>query len=126
MRFPSRRDDGTFSVDVVLRTNSNEQSVSEWLSRWVAANQEWERTWYGPQSKVVEREILLLSSAFSCVPYVRWHRDGVFAVRFEATKEAVYWKDWMAKLFQDARDELDSVVLVSVTDATSESDDSIA
>jgi hypothetical protein len=46
VKFPERRPDGSFSVEITLRVNSKQAdvlvaSVNSWLGQWVQANRFW-------------------------------------------------------------------------------------
>lgn len=120
VRFPARRKNGTFAVDVVVRVpNADSVRMGEWLEWWVTSN----ATWYWgsePDSSIEgSGRLLELSSTFDPPPRVQ-AADGdtdVVRIRLFGTREAPFWRDWVAKLLHDAGGEFGAVDVLRVVNA---------
>lgn len=102
-KFPKRRSDNSFGIDVLFDSDGavSAASLDAWLRQWTTANQDWIRKWEGPAGQVVQVDEMRFFEAFTTTPWVSsWSADSL-TVRLEATPEAPFWKDWMAKLVQD-------------------------
>lgn len=109
-KFPELRADGTFGVDVVLDTSSTSvATVESWLKSWVSANTEWICTY--PDYPQFEAERLQFSKTFSDSPVLVPSAVGTMAIHLEGKKDALYWRDWAAKLIGDLRTEFPLITL---------------
>jgi len=102
-RFPRKRQDGTFSVDVVFASAAppSRGEVVEWLQEWISSNGVWIREWRGAGDQVVQTDTLRFAEAFLANPRpVQWG-DGEYVVRLDGTSVAPFWKDWMVRLVGD-------------------------
>ena len=103
-KFPARRPDGTFSIELLLESDHplDREAVEDWLTRWCSANREWVRKWHGPGHQIVKTDMLRLSDAFIRDPWLEALTGNAISFRLEGTAEAPFWKDWMVKLVEDA------------------------
>lgn len=100
-KFPRRRPDGSFSVEVSFKTQHevDRADVEQWLREWMEANAEWVREWRtGADWAVVETEYLRWSDAFARTPSVATVGRDAIVLRLDATPRAAFWRDWLAKL----------------------------
>lgn len=119
VRFPSRRIDGTFVVDVVVRVpHSVSADMGEWLEHWVASNLTWRwETDRAASGEAQESRCLQLSKAFDPLPRVHVIDEDIVHIRLFGTREAVFWRDWVARLLQDAEADFGTVEVLRVKDA---------
>src|SRR5215470_7253138 len=89
-RFPHRRDDGSFCVEIFLRFESEAPEqlstrISTWLRVWVGRNQH--STWFA--------EDVAYEDEFAGQPSDVELGDGVLRFRMECQPNARWWKDWL-------------------------------
>lgn len=97
VKFPKRREDGTFSFVACFATSSKDNAgtkkdVSEWLLQWVEKHE------------VTTKEILRKNEVFfedskyydqfSAPPCVVSVKDGELWIRFDGIAKSSEWKDW--------------------------------
>ena len=101
LKFPRRREDGTFSVLVVFGCTEAIPGIyiDHWLRNWAFENSIWTRMWKSRGN--VTTETLLLTDAFQQEPYRVCCGEKNLCVRLDATSKAPLWKDWMIRLIQD-------------------------
>ncbi len=104
-KFPRRRPDGSFSLNLRFASNGHADSqevIDQWLSKWASSNDKWIRKWQsGHPLSVVETEVLEFSAAYVRAPRLAERSERSITIRLDSTPEAVYWKDWYAKLVLD-------------------------
>jgi hypothetical protein len=123
MTFPHVRPDGTFTIRIDFASSRalDEKAVDDWLASWVQANDPWERTWRGAGRRIVQVERLRFGDAFPEPP--KCAEVTTSSVSIELTGRATrayYWKDWMARMIDDAVREL-GLEFVRAVDADSPS-----
>ena len=95
VRFPKRRPNGSFCVEVALKADSGDpvllgKRVQEWWSTaWMPANREWRRSWSSDQTQT-----LSYSDEFDGEPRV-WRCTSELRFRFEGKPSAKWWRDWL-------------------------------
>ena len=95
VRFPKRREDGTFCVEVTLAVQTAEPEgllhrVRAWASRWIEVNRVWEWKWDtgGAEELHYEREFGSGPEPVSCT-------TTELRMRLEGLPTAGRWKDWI-------------------------------
>ena len=103
-KFPNRRPDGSFCVEVTLGKNVGQvepsaDQVNAWLERWAQANRIWTTSPYGP------KESLDFFDEFAEIPTCVAGESGRLLLRLQGRPEATRrWKDWLVlKFLSDLR-----------------------
>ncbi len=96
IRFPKRRPDGSFCIEVSIPISTNEPEgflgrVQDWFTQWVEANQIWTRKWE-PTGRIEELSYL---QEFKREPQVISCDSTELKIRLEGQPSAKWWKDWM-------------------------------
>jgi hypothetical protein len=99
VRFPKRKPDGSFCVEVVFRVNSNEldalmSRVALWLEEWVRTNRFWKIGFAHPEAPDGMFDFL---RDFAGPPTCSANGPDLICLRFEGrsgSKRA--WRDWLA------------------------------
>lgn len=96
IRFPKRRADGSFDVNVRLKNvEASPSAIDAWLKAWSERNANWERLWSGPDPEV---EHLRFSDEFFGPPTFHREQEREPTIRLRCRPDAKLWKDWMVKL----------------------------
>jgi hypothetical protein len=99
IRFPRRRDDGSFDLRLRVGGVRAEQiDVEKWIAEWARCNSSWERVWQGEDRTV---EVLQLLDEFFSPPSLEAREQDDIVIRLRARPDARMWKDWMAKFIED-------------------------
>ena len=122
MKFPKRRQDGSFCVDVVLSVSAEEQAslmprITSWLDQWVKANRYWKTSLYASD------EVLDFFDEFAAVPYCVAGSSNRLSIRLECRSEAKKrWKDWLVlRVLKDLQAEFKEIISVgAITDCPEE------
>jgi hypothetical protein len=111
VRFPRRRPDGSFCVEVTLSTSSNDEEpgrrIQKWWDEvWIPADTTWtiiKKT--GPGLSVVLPELHLFADEFAAPPKVISCRDFEFRFQLVGKDPArKFWMDWLVRrLIRDLR-----------------------
>jgi hypothetical protein len=101
-KFPSRKADGSFCVDVGLQLLEGTPGdicklIDSWFSdTWMDANKTWTRTWStGPNLEVKKDEVLAYSDEFLRTPMASLGNKSELRIRLFGTKSSRLWKDWL-------------------------------
>ena len=104
VKFPERRPDGSFSVEITLRVNSKQPdvlvaSVNSWLGQWVHANRFWKFSHHPESSDGVLDFLRDFTGPPSCIA----RGTDFLALRLEGRPETKgAWKDWLVlRLLKD-------------------------
>ena len=95
VEFPARRSDGSFSFDVILRTDAGDLNelagkVTDWSVGWVQSNRYWKTSLYVPE------ETLDFFNDFSAAPTCLAAPEGALILRIECRPEAQKrWRYWL-------------------------------
>lgn len=102
-RFPKKRPDGSFSVELSfgMKGTLNSHRIAAWLADWSATNSEWVREWRGAAHAVVETDVLRWSDAYVRGPTITSITTEGIVIRLDARPDAPFWKDWMVRLIED-------------------------
>jgi hypothetical protein len=101
VKFPRRRSDGSFCVEVVMSLSSANTSdlgsaIQDWWSNeWMPKNKEWTRIW-NRGHKTERTEVLRYDDEFSAPPQLVRCEGSQLRFRLlgrSSTKK--FWKDWM-------------------------------
>jgi hypothetical protein len=89
-KFPKRRPDGTFCVEIVFRLETDSPDelllrVTAWLRDWVARNPR--STWFG--------EEVSYSDEFAGAPFGIKCDTKELHFKMEGQASAKWWKDWL-------------------------------
>jgi hypothetical protein len=111
-KFPSRKVDGSFCVDVGLQLLEGAPDnickvIDEWFSdAWMGANKTWTRTWStGANLEVKKDEVLVYSDEFLRAPMASLGSKSELRIRLFGTKSAKLWKDWLvSKIAPDLKE----------------------
>jgi len=111
-KFPSRKVDGSFCVDVGLQLLDESPDnicnlIDEWFSGvWMAANKTWTRTWStGANLEVKKDEVLVYSDEFLRAPTASLGSESELRIRLFGTNSARLWKDWLvSKIAPDLKE----------------------
>ena len=95
VRFPKRRDDGSFCVEVTLVVQAAEpeallRGVQAWSSGWAETNQVWNWKWDtgGEEELLYGREFKREPKPVSCT-------STELKIQLEGQPSAERWKDWL-------------------------------
>ncbi len=96
IRFPERRPDGSFSVEIIFGLKGAPGSdlsirVADHLRAWTVTNAVWRREWSDGRVENLRFE----DEFFGAPCPVRIDATGMFAVRLDAKPTAKWWKDWI-------------------------------
>ena len=106
IRFPKRRIDGSFCVEVtfpVVTTNCEELlwRVKTWATEWIKANQVWTRKWEpGGQEEELyyDQEFKSGPQPISCIL-------NELKIRLEGQPSAKWWRDWLvSRIIHDLKE----------------------
>ncbi len=101
-RFPRRRTDGSFCVDVAFDLRGEPQTAGsraeEWLKEWVGENRVWPMRRLSTGGARMERYDYM--DDFLGAPCVVVAPDSVI-LRFEGKPGARKWKDWVARIITE-------------------------
>jgi hypothetical protein len=100
VRFPKRRDDGSFAVIAEFTTSDTTiiSLVNDFVKAWIRVNHSWIRIW---RSDSIEEEYLDFYREFSSDPRVEVESEGAFCVVFEGRPSATRWKDFAVYMVKD-------------------------
>ena len=95
VRFPKRREDNSFCVEVTLAVHTVEpeellRRVQDWSSRWMEANRVWE-----PQRDAENMGQLLYGQEFKTEPIPVSCTRTELKLRLEGQPSAERWRDWL-------------------------------
>jgi len=100
IRFPRRRSDGSFCVEVLFRVTSSQlesipSRITDWADEWVRANRHWK--FKHPESRDSGLDFL---RDFTGPPKCFAVHPGLISIRFEVQPESKKaWKDWLGFRF---------------------------
>jgi hypothetical protein len=104
VKFPKRRADGSFSVEVTLRVNSKQPDVlaarvNSWLGEWVQANRFWKFSHHPESSDGVLDFLRDFTGPPSCIA----RGTDFLDLRLEGSPETnKAWRDWLViRLLKD-------------------------
>ena len=117
-KFPKRREDGTFTVDLLFSVTApvSDDEVDTWLGAWAERNHTWVRNWHAG-GKVVSTDTLKLLEAFSRAPYRVATSEPFFVIRLHGTPNAPFWRDWVARIVTELTQDFPALNLVESRDA---------
>ncbi len=102
-RFPHRKDDGSFSIQLDFESQATVESgrVDDWLRQWLADNSPWIRLWRGAEGKVVKRDTMRFMDAFLREPKCILSKRGCVIIQLDGRSTDLFWKDWMVRMIED-------------------------
>jgi hypothetical protein len=103
VKFPRRKQDGTFCVEVGLQISSDDiatdvaAQIQVWFDEtWMSANKTWIRPWSsGPDFATKREQVLSYSDEFLAPPEVRAKGDAELCIKLLGAGTAKFWKDWL-------------------------------
>ncbi|GGA39957.1 hypothetical protein [Dyella nitratireducens] len=101
-KFPTRKHDGSFCVEVGLRIHLDDSTpdiaarIQSWFNDdWISRNKTWTRTWAsGPNLATKRDEVLSYSDEFLAIPEVE-EAGAELRIRLFGARTARFWKDWL-------------------------------
>jgi hypothetical protein len=95
VRFPKRRSDNSFCIEVQLRIDSADaqrfrDEIDVWLRDWIRDNRVWIRDW-----STGIQEYLHFNNEFEPGPKVLLSDSSVIRIQLEGKPTAKWWKDWL-------------------------------
>jgi hypothetical protein len=104
-KFPKRRSDGSFCVDVTVAVEANDPSslreaLQRWISdEWTPRHEIWTRSWSNGT-----QERLRYGEEFSAPPQIVKCEGAQLTIRLQGKNSAKLWKDWLvSKLIPDIK-----------------------
>lgn len=117
-RFPMLRPDGSFCVEVVLRTKSAHDDrltyrLNIWLQNWVSSNRYW--CFLNEQRDYFDE--------FYAAPAVISLKEREIRIRLQGKPSAKWWKDWLAlRIIEELKAEFSEIGEVGAIENCSTSD----
>ncbi len=113
-KFPKTREDGSFSINVSFDSPGiSPDHIEDWLASWALKNEELVFHY----DSGAPSDYLRLAESFLRPPYQIHSTPDEVVIRFDATSEAPFWKDWYARLVADIVAEFPRLTLKSAADA---------
>jgi hypothetical protein len=111
-KFPSRKVDGSFCVEVGLQLLEGTPDdicdlIDQWFSNgWMSENKTWTRTWLtGANFETKRNEVLVYSDEFLSAPEVSLGGKSELQIQLLGTKSSKFWKDWLvSKIAPDLKE----------------------
>ena len=96
VKFPKRRNDGSFSVEVILSIQANDPKeflsrVQQWLEQWVQSNRHWKTALAASAGGVLD-----FFDEFTGPPSCVLKGTNALSLRVQCRPNArTWWKDWL-------------------------------
>jgi hypothetical protein len=105
-KFPARKDDGSFCVEIglsVVRAGDNnlKSNIRDWIAAdWMPRNLVWKREWRtGGSLGTISEQALNYQSEFMGAPEIVGYDASVLQIRVVGRESAKFWKDWLISRF---------------------------
>src|SRR5437867_2814598 len=100
IKFPKRRPDGSFCIEVILHIVSDDpegllKRVRDWAIQWAKANQVWTRKWCTGEGLQNQEEELQYIQDFNQEPLPIACSTTELKIQLECKPSAQLWKDWL-------------------------------
>jgi hypothetical protein len=109
IKFPKKRPDGSFCVEIALRVNTSDPEglaarITSWLEEWTQRNRYW--NWF--------EETLDFFNDFAGSPICTEHTPESVIVRVESRpKFTKWWRDWIVlRLLKDLQSQFHEIIAV--------------
>jgi hypothetical protein len=116
VKFPARKPDGSFCIEVGVRVNIDFQvdvrRIQDWISGiWMPNHTTWTRDWRtGTNFATIDEQRLNYNDEFRSPPVIVSGPGSELRLRLAGNRTAKFWKDWLvSRIVPDLRAEFPEI-----------------